>query len=71
VSISTTRWLKRARLFGNVIEAVVANKYYVLLDNAVQLECFSNSLCLDLAIPPVLPAHGGNLHTQAENEAVL
>jgi hypothetical protein len=38
---------KRARLFGNVIDAVDANKYRVLFDNAVELECFSNSLRLE------------------------
>jgi hypothetical protein len=52
----------------------------VIFDNAVELECFSNSLHLewqttllppDLAVPPVLPDPGGNLHTQAENDAVL
>jgi hypothetical protein len=38
---------KRDRLFGNVIDAVDANKYRVLFDNAVELECFSNSLRLE------------------------
>jgi hypothetical protein len=43
---NSKRW-KRARLFGNVIDAVDANKYRVLFDNAVELECFSNSLRLE------------------------
>jgi hypothetical protein len=28
------QWQKRARLFGNIIDAVDANKYHVLFDNA-------------------------------------
>jgi hypothetical protein len=38
---------KWARLFGSIIDAVDANKYHVIFDNAVELECFSNSLHLE------------------------
>jgi hypothetical protein len=49
---------KRARAFGNVIEAIAANKYWVQFKNNTTLECFSNSLCVEGAsasTPPDIP----------------
>ena len=68
---------KRARVFGHVIEAAAANKYRVLFDNNITLECFSNSLRVESAsssVPPDVPPpppqdHSDNPFEQQRAEA--
>ncbi len=44
-STNGKRW-KQARIYGHVLEAAAANKYWVIFNNNTTLECFSNSLHL-------------------------
>jgi hypothetical protein len=58
ISSSNGKRRKRARIYGHMIEAVAANKYWVIFDNNTTFECFSNSLSVESAsasVPPDVP----------------